>query len=101
MANKEIKPGMRCRIIGSINGPKGTSVGRICNTLHIVPGVPHTLWGPMWLVESVDGKPFDVKHEDGEEYNGYRCCCAEDWLLPLDDDPELPKAQEKETELNN
>lgn len=99
MARKEIKPNMRCRIIGSINGPTGTSVGRICITVGIIPGVPHTLWGPMWLVESADGKPFAVKHEDGREYENLRCSAAEDWLEPLEDDPEPPKVETKEIEL--
>lgn len=101
MASKEIKPNMRCRIIGSINGPKGSSVGRICITVELIRGVPHTLWGPMWLVESADGLPFLVKHEDQTEYKHMRCAAARDWLEPLEDDPEPLKEVERETELTD
>jgi hypothetical protein len=101
MAKKEVYPGARCRIIGSANGPNGKSVGRIVTARYIQTGAPHTLWGEVWVVEDVDGVPFDRTPNDGILPDMTQCHCPEDWLLVLDDDPESPKAQERERELTH
>jgi hypothetical protein len=102
MAKKDVYPGARCRIIGSAVGPKGTSVGRVCiarGPAQSLYGYPHSLWGQFWECESADGKPFDIKHDDGRVDRRMVAAFAEDWLEVIEDDEDLPKAKAKEHEL--
>jgi len=82
-----VKPGDKAVVIGSVNGDKGLSVGRkvlvhadspndrgdydsqyvdqsndLQDPRHYCPPSPyekeHTVWGKIWPVTSLDGKPF-------------------------------------------
>lgn len=98
MAKKNVHPGARCRIISSASGPNGKSVGRIVTARYIQTGAPHTLWGEVWVVEDVDGVPFDRLPNDGLLPDMTQCHCPEDWLEIIEDDPMPPKAEEVERE---
>ncbi len=104
MAKKPIQPGKTYKIIGSVQGPSGTSVGRKCIAVFQIPGVPHTLWGICWEVETADGKPFDFIHKAIEGFpekvgRGMRMACAEDWLEEEDDEPPKAETRERHQEL--
>lgn len=88
-----IQPGKEYRIISSVNGPKGRCVGRKCQTVFAHDGPPHTLWGQIWNVTSVDGKPF----ESDAGIIGMNVDVAEDWLEEAP--PEPPKAIIRSKEL--
>jgi hypothetical protein len=94
MAKKEVTPGALCKIIGSVDGPNGKSVGRQCRAVERHQQ-EHVLHGPIWLCESVDGADFVTQYGA----LGSRAHFAEDWLLVLDEDPNaLPRITEKELE---
>jgi hypothetical protein len=103
---KQVGPNVICRIIGSARGPKGSSVGKIVKVIGRSEHPEHVVWGPMWDVKKVDGTPFEVEVTSPDlqtkkiVQNAF-AACAEDWLEPLDDDPEPPKVQEKEHELTD
>jgi hypothetical protein len=107
MSKREVGPNVKCRIIGSQRGPEGSSVGKIVNVVSRADPPTHIVWGPMWDVESLDGKPFKVIVTSPDmqtttlQDGGMNAVCAEDWLEPLTDDPEPPKVAEKERELTN
>lgn len=104
MAKGPIQSGKTYKIIGSAKGPNGLSVGRKCIAVQQRGGVPHTLWGICWIVETADGKPFEFVREAMEgfpEVNG-TCMvidCAEDWLEEEDDEPPSAETRVKEHEL--
>ena len=82
MAN--IIPGKIYKIIGTSN-PNSPSIGKKCKALFkFTDRPPHTLWGPIWRVESVDGSTF----LDGNGEEGYEVNVAEGWL---EDSTEPPK----------
>lgn len=87
-----IEAGKEYKIISSTNGPKGKCVGRKCRTVFAHEGPPHTVWGQIWNVTTVDGKPF----ETDVGIMGDNCDVAEDWLQ--EPDPIPPKAITKDLE---
>ncbi len=100
---KEPFPGAKCRVVGSVRGPNGTSVGRIVRAVAL-NGIPHQVWGDMWDCEQLDGKPFDVRvaapDGSGEEIKQMNnATFASDWLEILDEDPPEQKVKERETQL--
>lgn len=104
MAKKPIQPGKTYKIIGSAKGPSGKSVGRKCIAIHQISGVPHTLWGICWKVETADGKPFEYIREAIEGFpevvgTSMRIDCAEDWLEEEDDEPPKAEIRERVQEL--
>jgi hypothetical protein len=88
-----VVPGKVYRLISSHSGPNGISVGRKCRTIHQQP-VDHIEHGPLWYVESADGKEF-VSHMGA---TGMYITVAEDWLEEIPEDPpeELPRVTEKD-----
>lgn len=98
---KKIGPNVLCRVVGGNQGPKSPNVGRQVLVVNGYPGKePHSLWGPIWSCRSLDGRPFLIKrdHEAATE-TGTVADFAEDWLEPVEDDPDAPKVQEKEHHL--
>lgn len=91
MAN--IVPGKIYKIIGASN-PDSKIIGRKCKTMFaFTDRPPHTLWGQIWRVESVDGKTF----LDGNGEENYEVNVAEDWLSEDNDTPDsLTRTTEKE-----
>ena len=80
-----IQPDKIYKIIGASN-PNSPNIGKRCKTMFkFTDRPPHSLWGPIWRVASVDGVTFIDGH--GEE--GYEVNVAEDWL---EDFTEPPKA---------
>lgn len=97
MGRKPVYPNAKCKIIGSANGPKGLSVGRICKALFpYTDRPPHSLWGQIWRIEAADGKGDFMTEHGGI---GSQCDAAEDWLEVIEDDPAPPKAESKEKDL--
>jgi hypothetical protein len=89
MAN--VVPGKVYLIIGSANGPNGLAVGRKCKTIHRQP-LDHIEHGPLWYVESADGKEFVSQYGA----TGMYVTVAEDWLQDIP--PEPPKTEPRVTE---
>lgn len=93
--SSSIKPNKVYLIISSAVGPKGDAVGRKCKTLSIVNDrPPHTLWGDIWVVTSVDAPPF-LNDKGGASMN---VMVPEDWLQDIPGDPD--KEQDRLTELD-
>ena len=90
----EIKAGKEYRIMSSSVGPKGSSVGRKCRTNYKHGGPPHTLWGDIWNVSTIDGKPFVSEVGIGDS-----CDVAADWLEDADT-PTNPNILKKELEVS-
>lgn len=105
MAKKEVGPGVKCRIIGTSIGPSGKSMGMIVKVVGRADPPNHVVWGPMWDVEAVDGRSFQVKitspdMQDSHLRESKNSVCATDWLEPLDEDTLPPKVQEREKDLD-
>jgi hypothetical protein len=103
---KEIKPGIKCRIVGSAMGPKGSSIGKIVKVVGLAEPPVHVVWGDMWEVEAVDGSVFKVKitspdMQTSNLQDSKNAVCAGDWLEPLEDDPTPPAVKEREVELTD
>lgn len=88
-------------LVGSANGPEGSNVGREVITVRTIPGVPHTLWGVMWLVRCPKGVDFEFSHQDGRSGFAPQVAVAEDWLQDLPEDPPKAVTREKELDLVN
>lgn len=90
---KKVTPGALCRIIGASN-PNSPIIGRRCKVLFaFTDRPPHSLWGQIWRIASVDGDTF----VDGRGDEDYEVNVAEDWLEVLDDDPDTSmKIKQKE-----
>lgn len=104
MAKKEIGPGVKCKVIGTAVGPTGSSMGKIVRVVDRADPPIHVVWGEMWDVEAIDGKPFKVKITSPDmQTSSFResnnSTCAVDWLEPLDDDMLPPQVQEREQQL--
>jgi hypothetical protein len=104
MAKKEVAPGVKCRLISSALGPKGSSVGKIVRVVCRSDPPTHVVWGPYWDIVSVDGTPFKVKITSPDMQTSHiresmNASAAQDWLEPIDDDEDLPKAKAEEHEL--
>lgn len=93
-----IVPNKNYLLIGSVNGPEGSNVGRTVRTVRIMPGVPHTLWGYMWIITCPNGVPFEYTKQDGEIGFMNQVHAAEDWLQELPEDP--PKQADRVKELD-
>jgi hypothetical protein len=93
-----IKANKKYLLVGSANGPEGSNVGREVITVMIIPGVPHTLWGEMWLVTCPKGVAFEYVRQDGTQGFLDKVAVAEDWLQELPEDP--PKQVERTKELD-
>jgi hypothetical protein len=93
----EVYKGAKCRVIGSANGPKGLTIGRIVTAMFpYTDRPPHTLHGQIWRIQAADGKGEFMTEHGGI---GPEVDVAEDWLEVLRDDPEPPKAEEREKDL--
>ncbi len=102
---KKVAPGVKCRVVGSSIGPTGSSVGRIVNVIALADPPEHVVWGPVWDCEAADGKPFNVKITSPDmqttqiQAGRTNATFAEDWLEPLDDDPEPGMTRQAEKEI--
>lgn len=105
MLHKQLRSGMRCEVIDSVNGKDGASVGRIVRIASLADPATHSRFGVMWDCEPADGKgPFKVRvtapnNIDSFERDSNNATFAGIWLKPLDNDPVEPKVQEREHEL--
>lgn len=100
---KDVYVNAKCRVISSVRGPEGTSVGRIVRAAALNE-IPHQVWGNMWDCEPLDGRPFDARvaapDGSGEVIKPMATATfAEDWLEVIEDDELPPKAVTKEHEL--
>ncbi len=87
-----IQPSKIYRIIGASN-PNSQNIGRRCKTLFkFTDRPPHSLWGTIWRVASVDGSTF----VDGFGEEGYEVNVAEDWLEEYTEPPKELTREERE-----
>ena len=105
---KKIGPNVLCRVISGNQGPSSPNVGRHVMVMHAHPNPhPHSLWDKIWVCRSLDGRPFKIKRDQGDVFGSNpnetsaQADFPEDWLEPIEEDPDTPKVQEKEQDLIN